>query len=157
MRQLLLGLAAATALAGATMAPTTQAQAAPLPGVIVGVDTPNAVTIEKTQFIYLGHNYCWYDDAWNGAGWYWCGYGARRGFGWGGGWGYRGWGHGYGSYNEWHSHGGGFHGGGFHGGGHGGFHGGHGGFHGGGHGGGGHGGGGHGGGHGGHGGGGHHH
>ena len=155
MRNFLLGLAAATALAGVTMATTTQAQAAPLPGVVVGVDTPNTAVVEKTQvFIFSGHNYCWYDSAWNGPGWYWCGYDGRRGFGWGGGWGFRGWGHGFHDFHDFHDHG--WHGGGFHGGGHGGFHGGgghggHGGFHGGGgHGGGGHGGGGHGGGHGGH-------
>ena len=149
MRKLLLGLAAATALTGVAIMPATQAQAAPLPGVVVGVDTPNAAVVEKTQvFIYLGHNYCWYDSAWNGPGWYWCGYGWRRGFGWGGGWGYRGWGHGFRDFHDFHDHG--WHGGGGHVGGHfvgGGGHGGH--WGGGGHGGGGHGGP-HGGGHGGH-------
>ena len=34
-------------------------------------DSLNAV--EHVQFIWLGHNYCWYDDGWNGPGWYWCG------------------------------------------------------------------------------------
>jgi hypothetical protein len=95
-------------------------------------------------FLFSGRHYCWYDSAWRGPGWYYCGYAWRRGYGWGGGYGWRG-----------HGGRGGFHGG------HGGFHGGDhgGGFHGGGHGGGGgggHGGGGGGGGHGGGGGGGHH-
>ena len=30
-------------------------------------------------YIIGGHRHCWYDDAWNGPGWYWCGYGWRRG------------------------------------------------------------------------------
>jgi hypothetical protein len=139
---------------------TTQAQAQPI-AIGVGID----------PFMWSGRRYCWYDSAWSGPGWYWCGYNWRRGYGWGGGWGWhghggprgwhggyrggpgwhggggwhgdRGW-HGGGGYHGgggWHG-GGGYHGGGgFHGGG-GGFHGGGGGFHGGG---GGHGGGGHGG------------
>ncbi len=107
--------------------------------------------IEVAQFIFGGHNYCWYDSAWSGPGWYWCGYAGRRGLGFGGGAGFHGWSRGGGGH---HGGGHGAHGGGMHGGrpGGGGGHagGGHGG---GGHGGGGHGGGGHGGG--GHGGGGH--
>jgi hypothetical protein len=47
--------------------------------------------IEQAQFFYGGRNYCWYDDAWRGPGFYWCGYAWRRGFGWGGGAGWRGW------------------------------------------------------------------
>ena len=39
-----------------------------------------------------GREYCWYDDGWRGSGWYWCGYGYRDGFGWGGGEGFQGWG-----------------------------------------------------------------
>ena len=27
---------------------------------------------ENVQFFWSGHNYCWYDDGWNGPGWYWC-------------------------------------------------------------------------------------
>ena len=53
--------------------------------------------------------YCWYDSAWNGPGWYYCGYAFRRGYGWGGGSGWNnwrwagrggrgGWGHGGGGY-----------------------------------------------------------
>ncbi|HZC15269.1 MAG TPA: hypothetical protein VE309_00760 [Caulobacteraceae bacterium] len=70
---------------------------------------------EKAQYFYGGRNYCWYDSAWEGPGYYWCGYAWRRGFGFGGRAG-------------WH----GFRGGGFRGGG-GGFHGDRGGGHGGGH------------------------
>jgi hypothetical protein len=93
--------------------------------------------VERVQFIWLGRNYCWYDDAWNGAGWYWCGYAFNRGYGWGGGFGWHNWRGGHRGRGGGGGHGGGGHGGGGHGGG------GHGG---GGHGGGGHGGGGHGGG-----------
>ena len=32
----------------------------PIPGVEVGV-----------PFFFGGHDYCWYDDGWQGAGWYW--------------------------------------------------------------------------------------
>ncbi|WP_424631342.1 hypothetical protein [Bradyrhizobium sp. SYSU BS000235] len=52
---------------------------------------PSAV--EQTQFIFGGRNYCWYDAGWHGPGFYWCGYAMRRGFGWGGGAGWRGWNH----------------------------------------------------------------
>jgi len=44
-----------------------------------------------------GHNYCFYDNGWNGPGWYWCGdYAYQYGAGWGGpsGW------------NNWQWHGG---------------------------------------------------
>src|SRR5450756_738055 len=27
---------------------------------------------ENVQFFWGDHNYCWYDDGWNGPGWYWC-------------------------------------------------------------------------------------
>jgi hypothetical protein len=50
--------------------------------------------IELAQFVFGGHNYCWYDSAWSGPGWYWCGYAMRRGLGFGGGAGFHGWAHG---------------------------------------------------------------
>jgi hypothetical protein len=50
--------------------------------------------VEHVQYYrYGGHRHCWYGDGWNGPGWYWCGYGARHGHGYGGGEGYRGWRH----------------------------------------------------------------
>ncbi len=94
---------------------------------------------ENVQFAWGGHDYCWYDDGWNGPGWYWCGSYLEPGIGWGGGYG---WHHWRGGHAGGRGHAGGHavhrggHGGGHHGGRHGG----------GGHGGGGHGGGGHGGG-----------
>ena len=91
LKKLSIVLTTAATVLGAGTILTSTAQAAPtgLAGHLSGAaDTLNM--IEKTQFIYLGHNYCWYDDGWNGPGWYWCGYRWRRGFGWGGGHGWRG-------------------------------------------------------------------
>jgi hypothetical protein len=45
----------------------------------------------KVQYSWGGRNYCWYDDGWNGPGWYWCGQYLTRGIGWGGGVGWHGW------------------------------------------------------------------
>jgi len=57
-------------------------------------------------FFFGGRDYCWYDDGWRGPGWYWCGYGYRHGFGWGGGEGFHGWTqHRY--ERDWHGHPGG--------------------------------------------------
>ncbi|HXT08971.1 MAG TPA: hypothetical protein VN715_18790, partial [Roseiarcus sp.] len=68
------------------------------------------------DFLFGGRSYCWYDDGWRGPGWYWCGYGNREGYGWGGGEGFHGWTtHRY--ERDWHGHGGGMHHGGGHGGG----------------------------------------
>jgi hypothetical protein len=48
--------------------------------------------IEKAQdFVWHGRRYCWYDDGWQGPGFYWCGYAKRHGLGWGGGAGWHGW------------------------------------------------------------------
>jgi len=132
------------------------AQAAPV-GTVGGIRAAadSLKLVESVQYVWGGQNYCWYDDGWNGPGWYVCTYGPWVSGGWwGGGYGWHHWhgghpGHYHGGGGHYHGGGGHYHGGGGHGGGgHGG--GGHGG---GGHGGGGHGGGGHGGG--GHGGGGH--
>jgi hypothetical protein len=51
----------------------------------------NVNIVESVQFIWLGRDYCWYDDGWQGPGWYWCGYEFRRGLGWGGGYGWHNW------------------------------------------------------------------
>ncbi|MDB5425527.1 MAG: hypothetical protein JWQ29_2943, partial [Phenylobacterium sp.] len=49
-----------------------------------------------TQASYQPHafgnrQYCWYDSAWSGPGWYRCGYNQRNGLGWGGPRGWNGW------------------------------------------------------------------
>lgn len=87
------------------------------------VTTPKQ-NIELAQFSFGGHNYCWYDSAWSGPGWYWCGYAQRRGFGFGGRAGFHGWHHGGHGGRGGHGHVGGHRGGhpGGHPGGHGGGH-----------------------------------
>jgi hypothetical protein len=49
--------------------------------------------VEQAQYSYGGKDYCWYDDGWNGPGWYVCGQYTVRGVGWGGGSGWHGWTH----------------------------------------------------------------
>ena len=85
MRTSLIGLAAAAAVA----LTVGTANAMPLGGLGQAADTLTAV--EKSQFYYLGRDYCWYPDGWHGPGFYWCGYAWRSGFGWGGPIGWRGW------------------------------------------------------------------
>src|ERR1043165_377344 len=85
MRTSLIGLTAAAAVA----LTVGSASAMPLGGLGQAADHLSAV--EKTQFVYLGRNYCWYPDGWHGPGFYWCGYAWRSGFGWGGPIGWRGW------------------------------------------------------------------
>jgi hypothetical protein len=52
--------------------------------------------IARAQYYTLGNSdYCWYDDGWNGPGWYWCGDEWDNGFGWGGPYGWNGWDGGY--------------------------------------------------------------
>lgn len=80
-------LSAASALLLATGAASAQA-ASPL---VVGVDHPGDAVLQDAQYVFRGHDWCWYDDAWRGPGFYWCGYAFRRGFGWGGPAGWRGW------------------------------------------------------------------
>ena len=52
------------------------------PGTVHGAAASLNV-VEQVQFIWLGHNYCWYDDGWNGPGWYWCDQYLVPGVGWG--------------------------------------------------------------------------
>src|ERR1044071_7935994 len=86
MRNSSIALAAVAALA----ITIGKADAMPLnAGLGQTADTLSAV--EKSQFVYLGQDYCWYPDGWHGPGFYWCGYAWRRGFGWGGPIGWRGW------------------------------------------------------------------
>jgi hypothetical protein len=52
-----------------------------------------ATPVEKAQYyVFDDENYCWYDDGWQGAGWYWCGDEWDNGVGWGGPYGWNGWG-----------------------------------------------------------------
>jgi hypothetical protein len=82
---MILAAAAAASLAGAA------ATAEAAPPLVVGVDHPGDAVFQDAQYFYLGRNWCWYDSAWRGPGFYWCGYAFRRGYGWGGPAGWRGW------------------------------------------------------------------
>ena len=110
----LTSIAAAVAFTAGGVEVGGSAQAGPMPNAVVGAAASAALPLEEVQFFWGGRNYCWYGNAWNGPGWYWCGYPWRRGYGWGGGYGWHGW-HGGGGHGGWH--GGGGHGGGGHGGG----------------------------------------
>jgi hypothetical protein len=126
MRKILAALGLSTALMASAALPLAGAADAAMTYGAMGVDglQHQIAPVEKAQYVFGGYNYCWYPSAWNGPGYYYCGYAWNRGLGWGGGYGWHGWGGG-----GWH--GGGWHGGGWHGGG-GGWHGGGGGWHGGG-------------------------
>ena len=53
----------------------------------------NLNLLEDVVYVWGGRNYCWYDDGWQGPGWYVCNYGPWvSGLWWGGG--YR--------WNNWH-------------------------------------------------------
>ncbi|HET7165192.1 MAG TPA: tail fiber domain-containing protein [Pseudolabrys sp.] len=82
----------AIAIGTALISAQTEAVTIATPGAVRVAAEPLSL-IEKTQFVFGGRRYCWYDDAWQGPGWYWCGYAWRRGFGWGGGVGWHGWHH----------------------------------------------------------------
>lgn len=58
-------------------------------GVRTAIDNLNI--IDKAQYVWGGRRYCWYNNAWSGPGWYWCGYAFRQGYGWGGVEGWHGW------------------------------------------------------------------
>jgi hypothetical protein len=81
-------------LAGAVIAGlglVGSAQAAPvglLDGSRAAMGNPSIV---EPAHIWGNQNYCWYEDGWNGAGWYQCGSVWQKGFGWGGPYGWHGW------------------------------------------------------------------
>lgn len=41
-------------------------------------------SVYEGSVVWRGHKYCWYDEGWNGAGWYRCGFENKKGKGWGG-------------------------------------------------------------------------
>jgi hypothetical protein len=94
MRRIGLTLTAAAALiAFGTLA--DRLQAAPFAPEGLRAVVGSLDIIEKAQaFVWHGRRYCWYDDGWQGPGFYWCGYARRHGLGWGGGAGWHGWQHG---------------------------------------------------------------
>ena len=114
MRKLMAVAAAALAMAFGGLATTAKADP-----VLVG--DPYLQPAQAGAYFWGGRQYCWYYDGWRGPGWYWCGYPWRRGYGWGGVWGWNnwvgpgsgwwGWGTGHG-YHDWRG-GGYYHGGGY--------------------------------------------
>ncbi len=92
IRKLVFTAAAATTLVAGGILMSGRVEAAPIgapDGIRAAIDGLNLA--ENAQFIWSGRRYCWYDDAWQGPGWYWCGYAWRQGLGWGGGEGWQGW------------------------------------------------------------------
>jgi hypothetical protein len=55
---------------------------------------------DQVQYRIGSREYCWYDDGWQGPGFYWCGYRLRVGYGWGGPAGWHGWRVGGGEFRE---------------------------------------------------------
>ena len=93
MTKLLRTIMASAAFAVAGLA-TNQVAAAPFADVAGLRAALGAIEItDKAQYTYAGKSYCWYDDGWNGPGWYVCGEYTVRGVGWGGGAGWHGWTH----------------------------------------------------------------
>ena len=87
LRKLVVALAAAAAVvvSGNAGAASMSAPAA----MRTAADSLNMT--ENVQFFWSGHDYCWYDDGWNGPGWYWCDMYLQSGIGWGGGYGWHHW------------------------------------------------------------------
>lgn len=79
---------AVSALGGAlVLSIPAQPAYAQTPGDIIGGIVGGVVG----AFAFGGRNYCFYDNGWNGPGWYWCGDPYRYGYGWGGPEGWRNW------------------------------------------------------------------
>ena len=90
MRKFVMASAATAAMIGASLIGSAQAAPVGLPdGVRTAIDHLNIIEAAR---MWNDQSYCWYGDGWNGAGWYQCGYAKRRGYGWGGPYGWHGWG-----------------------------------------------------------------
>jgi hypothetical protein len=73
MRRLMTIAAAIVSIAGSAELGGS-AQAGSIPNAGLGEVTNGALPLEQVQFYWGGYNYCWYAEAWNGPGWYYCGY-----------------------------------------------------------------------------------
>jgi hypothetical protein len=89
MRSLIVAGTAIVVVAVGGVALNSRVEAAPVGGLKAAVG--DIASVEKVQFIVEGRRHCWYPDGWHGPGWYWCGYRARVGLGWGGPEGWNGW------------------------------------------------------------------
>ena len=101
MRRSLFALAGLAVFLSATL---PKSALATVGGAAVAKAWSRSTPIESAQYYdFDGVDYCWYDQAWQGPGWYWCGYDWIYGYGWGGGYGWNGWGGG-GYYWRHHHH-----------------------------------------------------
>lgn len=88
MRSLNMALAGAL-IAGVSLIGSAQAAPVGLPdGTRAAIDR---LSVVETAHMWGNQDYCWYEDGWNGAGWYQCGYAGRKNYGWGGAYGWHGW------------------------------------------------------------------
>jgi len=79
----------AIAIGGVAFAASSQASPlGSLDGARAAIDRLGLV---EPAHMWADQNYCWYEDGWNGAGWYQCGYVWQKGYGWGGPYGWHGW------------------------------------------------------------------
>jgi hypothetical protein len=90
MRNFVLAIGTASALIS-SMAVSGNLQAASYANERIKTGLDETGLVENVQYVWQGRTYCWYDDGWQGPGWYWCGYRHREGLGWGGGRGWRNW------------------------------------------------------------------
>ncbi|MHB8286546.1 MAG: hypothetical protein ACYDD1_17985 [Caulobacteraceae bacterium] len=96
MHKMIVSAVLATAVLGSLAGSGAATVQAAEPHLVVGVETVGApAPVQQVQYFYGGRNYCWYGGGWHGPGYYWCGFAWRRGFGWGGPYGWRGWGPGW--------------------------------------------------------------
>jgi len=87
----------ALAVAAGALLAATQANAGSFP--VNNMNTTGAGTglVDKVAvrvYVHEGHRYCFYFGGWHGPGWYRCGFAFRRGFGWGGVYGWNDWSYG---------------------------------------------------------------
>ena len=64
-------------------------------GVVVDLLKRTSPVEESQYYTFDDNDYCWYDEGWQGPGWYWCDYEWESGVGWGGPYGWNGWGGGH--------------------------------------------------------------
>jgi hypothetical protein len=91
MRRLVLRLLGMAVVAAGAALASGHPEAAPVAPAALHAANNELALSAPAQFMYLGRPYCWYPYGWSGPGWYWCGYGTRVGFGWGGAYGWNGW------------------------------------------------------------------
>jgi hypothetical protein len=85
----------ALAVAAGALLAATQANAGNFPvNNLTGAGTGLVDKVAVRVYVHEGHRYCFYFNGWHGPGWYRCGFALRRGFGWGGVYGWNDWSYG---------------------------------------------------------------